>query len=197
MTDTLRAAGARDVESPFFLLQHRGLKDLPRPTWPRGFAVLTADDAGERIRVDAHRLAWAPARIKELLGLEVGGDEPPSSFTLDRYRMVKSVSIYRPELDLVVLAPDGRPAAFALGWHDSRSRSVLFEPVGTSPSHSRRGLSQAVCTAVMSAARDLGATQAVVGPRCDAAYPAPRRLYESLGFSTLARTRTLTWDPGQ
>lgn len=194
MADTVRAAGARDIEGPFFLLQHRGLDELPSPTLPPGYTVVTAEQAGERARVDAHRLAWAPARIKELLGLGLTGNEAQSSFTLDKYEAIKAVTIYRSELDLVVLAPDGSPAAFALGWHDPRSESVLFEPVGTSPEHARRGLSQAVCLAVMTKAQDLGATQAVVGPRGDDAYPAPRCLYHSLGFSTVARTCTLSWD---
>ena len=110
------------------------------------------------------------------------GNEPPSSFDLDRYRALKTVTTYRPELDLVVLTPDGSPAASALGWYDDHSRSMLFEPVGTSPTHARRGLAQAVCAAVMTAAEDLGATQAVVGPRGDDAHPTARRLYRSLGF---------------
>lgn len=194
MADTLRAAGARDVGGPFFLLQRRSLDELPSPSLAPGYTIVTADEAGERARVDAHCLAWAPARIKELLGLRLTGNEAQSSFTLDKYRAMKAVTIYRPELDLVVLAPDGSPAAFALGWHDDCSQSMLFEPVGTSPEHARRGLSQAVCGAVMTRARDLGATQAVVGPRGDDAYPAPRRLYRSLGFSTVARTCTLAWD---
>lgn len=107
---------------------------------------------------------------------------------------MKAVRIYRPELDLVIVAPDGNPAAFALGWYDTHSRSMLFEPVGTSPDYARRGFSRAACTAVMQAARDLGGTQVVVGPRGDDLYPAPSRLYTSLGFSTLTRTCTLTWD---
>ncbi|MGH3471787.1 MAG: GNAT family N-acetyltransferase [Nocardioidaceae bacterium] len=178
---------------PFFLLQHRVLDRIAQPILPSRYSIVPANIAGEHARVDAHRQAWAPARIKGLLGLTVTGDEPPSGFTLDKYREMTSVSIYRPELDLVVCAPDGSPAAFALGWLDDRSKSVLFEPVGTSPGHARRGLSRAVCSAVMSAARDVGATQSVVGPRGVDAYPAPRRLYESLGFTTLARTTTLTW----
>ena len=195
MADTLRAAGACDVEGgPYFLLQHRSLDQLPRPALPPGYAVVTAEEAGEHTRVEAHRVAWAPVRIKELLGLTVTGDEPQSSFTQDKYRAMKAIGLYRPELDLVIVTADGSPAAYALGWLDSQSHSMLFEPVGTSPEHARRGLSQAVCTAVMTAARDLGATQAVVGPRGDNAYPVPRRLYQSLGFSTKARTCTLAWD---
>ncbi len=195
MAETLRAAGARDLDGPFFLLQQRGLEQLPHAAPAPGYTTVTAEEAGEHARVDAHRLAWAPARIKELLGLPVTGQEPQSGFTLDKYRAMKAVPSYRPELDLVVLAPDGGPAAFALGWYDDLSRSVLFEPVGTSPEHERQGLSQAVCTAVMKKARDLGAAQAVVGPRGDDAYPAPRRLYATLGFSTLAHTCTLVWGP--
>lgn len=194
MADTLRAAGGHETEGPFFLLQHRDLEDPGTPAVPAGFEVVTAHEAGEDVRVQAHRRAWAPARIRELLGLPVTGDEPSSTFSLEKYRAMKAVSIYRPELDLVIVAPDGNPAAFALGWHDAHSRSMLFEPVGTSPDHARRGLSRAACTAVMKAARDLGATRVVVGPRGDDVYPAPRRLYTSLGFSTLARTCTLTWD---
>lgn len=195
MAHTVNAMGATQVTGArFFLLQHRDLANLRRPSVPPGYAVVTAEEAGDEVRVAAHQCAWAPARIRELLGLPVTGGESASSFTLDRYRSLKAVSIYDPGLDLVAVAPDGSPAAFALGWHDQRSRSVLFEPVGTSPEHARRGLARAVCTAVMRAARDRGATHALVGPRGDDAYPAPRRLYQSLGFSSLTRTRTFTWD---
>lgn len=197
MADTVRACGARETKAPYFLLQRRILDEWPRPTLPPGYTIVTAEQAGERARVDAHRLAWAPARIKDLLGLTLNGNEGQSSFTVEKYEATKAVPIYRPELDLVVIAPDGSPAAFALGWHDPRSQSMLFEPVGTIPEHARRGLARAVCIAVMTAAQRLGATQAVVGPRGDDAYPAPRRLYQSLGFSTVARTCTLAWDVSQ
>jgi hypothetical protein len=35
--------------------------------------------------------------------------------------------------------------------------------------------------------RDAGATQAIVGCRGDDAYPVPKRLYQSVGFSELTR----------
>ena len=193
MAYAVLASGAVEEQGPFFLLQHRRLDGLEPLAPPAGYEVVRAGEAGETVRVEAHRRAWDPARIKRLLGLPVTGDEPSSSFSASRYRALREVSIYRPELDLVALTPDGAPAAFALGWYDERSRSVLFEPVGSSPDHARRGLSRALCTAVMTAACELGATQAVVGPRGDDAYPAPRALYGSLGFSTVARTATLTW----
>lgn len=194
MAQTLRLTYVHEApEVPYFLLQHRHLDRIEQPELRAGYLIATAEDAGESARVEAHRLAWAPQRIKRMLGLAVTGDEPPSSFTVDKYRAMKSVSIYQPELDLVVLASDGSPAAYALGWLDPGSGSVLFEPVGTAPEHARRGLSQAACLAVMSAARELGASVAAVRPRGDDAYAAPRRLYESIGFTTLTRTSTFTW----
>lgn len=125
--------------------------------------------------------------------MPITGEEPPNSFDHAKYAALKGLSIYRPELDLVALAADGVPAAFALGWYDEASRSVLIEPVGTAPQHARRGLSATVCTALLRAAAGLGATQAVVGPRGDDAYPIPARLYRSLGFTTVDRTQTFTW----
>jgi GNAT superfamily N-acetyltransferase len=186
-----RDSGAREVPGPYFLMQHRLLHSGPDIPLPTGYRVVRADVAGDDARVGVHRSAWAPARIKRLLGITPTGDEPPSAFDHARYRALKRVSIYRPELDLVVLAPDGAPAAYALGW--LAGAGLLIEPVGTAPAHARRGLSAAVCTALLRAATELGATQAVVGPRGDDAYPVPRRLYESIGFSTVDRTRTLTW----
>ena len=193
MAATVREAGARAVSGPYFLMQHRSLHDVPAPVVADGYEIVPADIAGDDARVHAHRSAWAPARIKSLLGIRPTGDEPASSFNHAKYGALKSVRIYRPELDLVALAADGSPAAFALGWLDDASASLLLEPVGTAPDHARRGLSAALCTALLNAAAALGATQAVVGPRGDEAYPIPKRLYHSLGFTTIDRTQTYTW----
>jgi hypothetical protein len=193
MKTTIRSCGACDVDGPYFLLQHRTLDSLPDAALPDGYRITTAAEAGVLARVQAHRDAWAPARIKSLLGLPITGDEPTSSFSMSKYRAMKEVSIYRPELDLVVLAADGSPAAFALGWLDDASQSLLFEPVGTSPAHALRGLSFSVCAALMHGAVILGAREAIVGPRGDDAYPIPRYLYASLGFTSVGRTCTLAW----
>lgn len=114
MAATARSYEARDVDEPYFLLQHRTLTTLPEPTLPKDYRIVTAAEAGDDVRVRAHQEAWAPKRIKMLLGLPVSENEPPNSFSTSNYQAMKDVSIYRPELDLVVLAPDGAPAAFAL-----------------------------------------------------------------------------------
>ena len=113
-----------------------------------------------------------------------------SSFDGARRQHLALVPPYRPELDLAVEAPDGTFAAYCLGWYDQRNRTGLFEPVGASPDHRRRGLAAAVSRAVLARLRDIGAEHAIVNARGDADYPAPKRLYESLGFSERTRTRT-------
>ena len=143
-------------------------------------------------RVEVHRRAWAPARIKGLLGLEVTGDEPGSSYSIDKHRAVIATSAYHPELDLVAVDPDGNLVAYALGWLDVHNHSLLFEPVGTDPAHSGRGLARALCAQMLRAARQFGAREAVVGPRGDPGYPLPRRVYEGLGMREVAQFVSMT-----
>jgi ribosomal protein S18 acetylase RimI-like enzyme len=97
---------------------------------------------------------------------------------------------YRKELDWLVVAPDGTPAAFCLVWLDEHNRVVVLEPVGTDPDHRRRGLARAAILGALHAARRLGATSARVCARGDDDYPSARATYQSLGFRRFARNVT-------
>ncbi|WP_326560560.1 GNAT family N-acetyltransferase [Micromonospora sp. NBC_01796] len=195
LTAVLAERGFRHAEGPWFAQLWRSLVDLAD-------LGTRADSAGYTIRpvrgdelterVDVHRRCWAPARIKRMLGLPVTGDEPGSSYSVDKHRAVLASPVYHPELDLVAVAADGSFAAYGLGWLDVDSGSVLFEPVGTDPEHGRRGLAGALCTRMLQVARDLGADQAIVGPRGDNGYPLPRRLYTGLGMHEVARFIPMT-----
>jgi ribosomal protein S18 acetylase RimI-like enzyme len=81
-------------------------------------------------------------------------------------------------------------AAYCLAWLDERNRVGELEPVGTDPRFARRGLAAAVCTFALARLREHGARTAVVYARGDAAYPAPKRLYESIGFRPFTRSVT-------
>jgi GNAT superfamily N-acetyltransferase len=194
----LQAAGFRVDPGPWFVQLWRrvdDLADLTRHQPAPAYRIETVDPeqaAQVAARVDVHRRAWAPARIKGLIGLEVTGAEPASSYSLDKHRAVMHTQTYRPELDVVAVDRDGDVAAYALGWYDERSRSLLFEPVGTDPAHAGRGLARALCAHLLRSAGRLGATDAVVGPRGDAGYPLPRRVYEGLGMGEVARFVTMT-----
>jgi predicted N-acetyltransferase YhbS len=182
-----------DDDGPWFAQLWRDLADLAdlesHPV-PSGYTVRPARPDEIARRAEVHRRCWAPARIKLLLGMPVTGDEPESSYTVAKQRAVMASPLYRPELDLVAEDPAGHLVAYGLGWLDSVSESVLFEPVGTDPAHGGRGLARALCSEILRRAAALGATQAVVGPRGDDAYPLPRRVYEGLGMREVAQVIT-------
>jgi hypothetical protein len=115
MARTVHEVGAQELPGPYFLMQHRSLHRLPVPVVAGGYEIVRADIAGDDARVQAHRSAWAPARIKSMLGIRPTGNEPASSFSHAKYGVMKSVSIYRPELSTSSSLP---PMA-----HRQRSRS--------------------------------------------------------------------------
>ncbi|MEH1101950.1 GNAT family N-acetyltransferase [Micromonospora sp. CPCC 205561] len=190
VVEALRTRGFRETGGPWFARLWRSLADLSdlaaHPV-PEGYSVRPALRHELARRVEVHRRCWDPARIKRMLGLPVTGDEAGSGYSAERHRAVMDTPVYRGELDMVAVAADGSLVAYGLGWLDAGSGSVLFEPVGTDPRHGGRGLGRAVCAEILRAARDLGATQAVVGPRGDGGYPAPRRLYEGLRMREVAQ----------
>ncbi|NUO99793.1 MAG: GNAT family N-acetyltransferase [Nonomuraea sp.] len=88
---------------------------------------------------------------------------------------------YDPSREIVVEAPDGRVAAFAVYWLDPLNRTGHFEPVGTHPAFWRRGLAGAAMLHGLRAMRAAGMTLATVNH--DAGNAAARALYRSLGFA--------------
>ncbi|WP_204077377.1 GNAT family N-acetyltransferase [Planotetraspora phitsanulokensis] len=172
-----RRGYTRAADGPFMVCLGRPLADLPAvPDLPDGYTVRAqrdhADVAG---RAAAHRAAFGSTRV-----------------TAGRHARMRDTWPYRPELDLVVVAPAGGVVAYCQGWYDRANRTGEFEPVGTHPGHRRLGLARSVCTAVLHAFAAAGGTRAVVYARGDDAYPVPRRLYESMGFGAYTRTHTYT-----
>jgi ribosomal protein S18 acetylase RimI-like enzyme len=93
--------------------------------------------------------------------------------------------VYRPKLDIVAAAPDGRIAAFCIAWLDTTNRVGLFEPVGVHPDFQRRGLGKAVVLEGLRRMQTNGMDQATV---CSLWHsPAAQALYESAGFRTVDR----------
>jgi len=78
------------------------------------------------------------------------------------YQNIQKAPLYRPELDLVAIAPNGEVAAFTTIWYDQATRSAYFEPVGTRPEHLRQGLARALMTEGLRRLKRYGAIQAMV-----------------------------------
>ena len=79
-------------------------------------------------RVDVHRAAFTGSRL-----------------SVEKYERLSTLPHYRFEDDLVVEAPDGTLAAFAMAWWDPVARVGEFEPVGTAAGHQRLGASRGHC----------------------------------------------------
>jgi ribosomal protein S18 acetylase RimI-like enzyme len=158
---------------PHELMEHLvgDLQALDRASPPAGFVLrpvsLPHDLAA---RVDVHRTAFAPSRL-----------------TAESYRAVAARPPYRPDLDWVAVAPDGRFAAFCLVWLDEENGVAEMEPVGTHPDFRRLGLARAVCLAALGAARERGARTGLVYAVGGAPSVA---LYEGLGFRAVTRHLT-------
>lgn len=134
------------------------------PALPAGYRIRPLAGRDDiPARVDVHRAAF-----------------PPSRLTIEKYERLFTLPHYRPEDDLVVEAPDGTFAAFALAWWDPDGRVGEFEPVGTHPEHQRRGLSRALLTFGLRRYAERGAS--VVQVYSDATNPASEGLYEAVGF---------------
>ena len=92
------------------------------------------------------------------------------------YLNIQNAPLYRRDLDLVAIAPDGAVAAFCTIWFDDVTRSAYIEPLATVPAHRRRGLGRALLTEGLRRLQRMGATRAFVGGFS----PAANALYESV-----------------
>ena len=77
------------------------------------------------------------------------------------YLNIQAAPLYRRDLDLVAVAPNGEVAAFTTVWYDDVTRCGIFEPVGTMPEHQRQGLASALLCEFMRRLKRMGATLAM------------------------------------
>jgi mycothiol synthase len=124
-------------------------------------------------RVAVHRAAFAPSKM-----------------TVEKYEILVKQDHYDWRRDLVVEAPDGSFAAFAMCWSDPVGSVGEFEPVGVHPDHQRRGLGRVVMRQGLRLLRELGVRDAIVFSL--RSNPASEALYRSAGFAELAIHRAYT-----
>jgi ribosomal protein S18 acetylase RimI-like enzyme len=144
-------------------------KALPEvPTLPDGYRIRSLRGREDLpARVEVHRAAFTPSRL-----------------TVEKYERLVDLPPYRFEDDLVVEAPDGSFAAFAMAWWDVQGRVGEFEPVGTHPAHQRRGIGLALLRHGLHRFAGLGAS--VVQVYSDASNAASEGLYAAVGFERRA-----------
>jgi len=99
-------------------------------------------------------------------------------------------SLYRPDLDLLILDRDDNHAAHGLFWYDPETATGLVEPMRTEDDHQRRGLARHVLTTGIDLLADAGAARIKICFEPD--NPASRGLYLSVGFEPVTQTDVLS-----
>lgn len=99
---------------------------------------------------------------------------------------LRETSLYRPDLDLVILDDQDNYAAHAIFWHDPQTATGLVEPVRTEEAHQRRGLARHLVAAGVDKLAAAGAERIKI---CfEPSNPGSSHLYLSLGFEPVKRT---------
>lgn len=174
----LREAGFEEEKAPWVTHHHFDLERLPMKLHlpdPAGYRTRAVEPGEAAPRAACHRAA-------------TGGTSPVST---SAYDALMGTAPYDSALDWVAVAGDGTWVASALAWLDEATGVALLEPVGVAPEHRRRGLATVLSLAALHAARDAGATEALVRPRGDQDDPGPQALFRGLGFEPGERTITL------
>jgi mycothiol synthase len=87
------------------------------------------------------------------------------------------------EYEIVVVAPDGRFAAFTQVWVDDINKTILFEPMGTHEEFRRQGIGKALMIYVLKRMQaEHGTQRAIVCHETPDKNPASGALYKSVGF---------------
>ncbi len=99
---------------------------------------------------------------------------------------LRQTSLYRPDLDLLILDQDDNLAAYGLFWFDPTSATGLVEPMRTEDHHQRRGLARHLLTTGVDLLATAGAERIKICYRPD--NPAAKNLYLSAGFEPVRQT---------
>jgi GNAT superfamily N-acetyltransferase len=103
---------------------------------------------------------------------------------------LRQTSLYRPDLDLLILDRDDNYAASGLFWYDPETATGLVEPMRTEDDHQRQGLARHVLTTGVNLLAEAGAERIKI---CfEPGNPASRGLYLSVGFEPVKQTDVLS-----
>jgi mycothiol synthase len=168
--DTIRAQLLLELgfepDEQLFNITERSLEgEIAEPVLPEGFIirVSTLDDYAQLAAVHSSAFGsnWTPELYRDEVMLKPG---------------------YSPEREIVVVAPDGRFAAFTETWLDEVNKIGYFEPVGVHADFQRKGLGRAMMLYALHEMKALGMKTAMVDHETD--NPASSGLYHNMGFRT-------------
>jgi mycothiol synthase len=166
-SDILHKQGYVQSDGPAFCYTIRSLQaSIPESILPVGYTIRNVAgeeeaEAVQAVHASSFGSMWQPGEYRNVMRTP--------GFHIDR--------------ELIVVAPDGRFAAFLIYWIDPVSKSGLFEPVGCHQNFQRLGLTTALMYEGMRRMFAHGMTTAIVKHEPAQKNPAASALYRSVGFS--------------
>lgn len=149
--DVLRAHGYTQTECIEYQRQRTLDTTIPDGIPAPGYTIRALGDVSE-----LPSRSWASWRAFH-------PNEPDEAYRgWEWYHNIQRHPMYRRDLDIVAVAPDGEIAGFCTLWFDDVTRTGFFEPVGVNPDHQRRGLATAVMCEAMRRIKRMGATHVTV-----------------------------------
>ncbi|GCE15637.1 GNAT family N-acetyltransferase [Tengunoibacter tsumagoiensis] len=94
---------------------------------------------------------------------------------------------YRPELDLVISAPDGSLVGFCVGWFDADHQAGQIEPLGVHPHFHQYGFGRVLLLEMLRRFKEQGARRAFV--ETNLSFIPALRAYEAVGFQQVHTIR--------
>ena len=150
--------------------QNHRLVSLPVPDVPiaEGFTIRSLGDKSE-----LPARSWASWR-----GFHP--NEPDEKYEgWEWYFNIQRCPLYRRDLDIVAVAPNGDIASFCTIWYDDVTRTAYYEPVATPPEYQRKGLARACMMEGLRRLQSMGCVQAIVV----SGEPAAQQFYHTIGFN--------------
>lgn len=142
-------------------------------TLPEGYRMIDGHDAPDFFPANVHMFAFNYGKP--------GADTGEAAF--HRLRQMPS---YRPELDLYVIDPEGRPVAMAIIWFAEGMPICELEPLGVAWWCRRMGLGKAL---IYEAANRVMARW----PACRGMLGGDQPFYDALGYVTASETYIWQW----
>jgi mycothiol synthase len=170
-----------DNDYQYVQMMHPLTDPLPLPTLPDGFMLRPfAGELEVNGYVELHRAAFES-----------------TSMTYDWRLRTLHMPQYQPELDIVVVAPDGSLAGFCVGWLNWERHTGQVEPLGVHPSFHHLGIGRALLFEALRRFRAYRAERVLVETENDR--NVARSAYESVGFQpihTIYRKGMWVTEPG-
>lgn len=142
-------------------------REVPEATIAAGFTIRSLGDASE-----LPARSWASFR-----GFHP--KDPPENYEgWQWYLNVQRCPLYRRDLDMVAVAPDGDIASFCTIWYDDFTLTAYYEPVATPPEYQRKGLARACMMEGLRRLQKLGCVLAFINSE----EPAAQKFYHTIGF---------------